>query len=240
MRHRLRWTLALAGALLISAPASQAADGIRASAMAVRDVPADILMVTFNMTERIVPSEGARDQRDILAKALEEKGLRVLERTSRHLPMMAPYGASQVNAISSTGALREPIEVRRTVAFRVTGYKRIDDVLDAFGRHGVRQVSLVPYHSSVETVRQELRKEAIERAIAQARRLAAQAGVKTGGVIDLATQPPQTGPAGFIPDSVVAPGIATAQNLIDPRQPGELPRLRITVTANVVLAIKQD
>jgi uncharacterized protein YggE len=234
MRHALRLALTLTATLLLSASASRAADGIKASATAIRHVPADLLLVSFNIAERIVPGEIGGDRRDALAKALEEKGLRVLERTARYLPTVATYGGGQLSA--SSGALRDPIEVRRHVTFRLAGFKRIDDVIDALGRHGIRQVNLGPYHSGAEAVRQELRKEAIASAIAQARRLAALAGVKTGGVIDLATQPPQTG----IVATGIAPGLVTDQNLIDPKQPGDLPLLRITVTASVVLAIKPE
>jgi uncharacterized protein YggE len=238
MRHALRLALALTAVLLISAPASRAADGIKASATASRDVPADLLAVTFTVSDRIVPGEIGGDRRETLAKALEEKGLRVLERTARYLPMMTAYGAGQLSATS--GALRDTIEVRRQVTFRLGGFKRIDDVIDAFARQGIRQVNLAPYHSRAEAVRQELRREAIETAIAQARRLAAQAGVRTGGVIDLATQPQQTVSGVFMHHTAVVPGLATDQNLIDPRQPGSLPLLRITVTASVVLAIKGE
>jgi hypothetical protein len=241
MRRAHRWALALAGVLLISTSAAQAADGIKASATAARDVPADILVVTFQVKERIVPGEEAGGQRAILAKALEERGLQILERSARLLPAAGAY--SQFSGISGTGGMRDAVEVRKLAIFRITGFKRIDDVLDILGRHGVRQqVSLGADHSRAEAVRQELRKEAIEGAIAQARRLAAQAGVKAGGVIDLTTQPPQTvlTPGIAISPSPFVPAPSIDQNLIDPPQPGELPRLRFTVTASVVLAIRSD
>ena len=60
-------------------------------------------------------------------------------------------------------------------------------------------------HSTAEAVRQDLRKEAIESAIAHARRLAAQAGVKTGGVVDLTTQP--TGVGTVIPPASLRPRV---------------------------------
>jgi hypothetical protein len=237
MRGAHRLALALAGVLLLSASATQAADGIKASATATRAVPADVLVVTFQITERVVPGEGAEDKRSVLAKVLEDGGLKILESSSRYLPMAGAYG-SQFNAIASAGSSREPVEVRKVATFRITGFRRIEDVLDILGRHGVRQyVSLGADHSKAEAVRQDLRKEAIEAAIAHARRLAAQAGVKAGGVIDLATQPPQAGlvfPAGF------SPALGVDQNLLDPPRPGELPRLRFTATANIVLAVKPD
>jgi uncharacterized protein YggE len=231
MRRAHRLALALAGVLLLSAPASQAADGIKASATATREVPADVLIVTFQVTERIVPGEGAEDKRSVLAKALEDRGFQVLERSARYLPIAGAYGSQ------FTAGAREPVEVRKHVTFRITGFKQIGDVLDVLGRHGVRPVTLGADHSTAEAVRQDLRKEAIESAILHARRLAAQAGVKAGGVVDLATQPTGVGtviPPGF----VTTPGLD--QSLIDPPQPGELPRLRITVTANVVLAVRSD
>jgi uncharacterized protein YggE len=240
MRRAHRLALALAGVLLISAPATRAADGIKAAATASREVPADILVVSFQLTERIVPGDPApatADQRGMLAKALEGNGLEVLSRSARYMPNTGVYGAHQ--SVSSAGTAREPIDVRKLVTFRVTGFKRIDDVLDVLGRHGVRQnLSLSADHSRAEAVREELRKEAIESAIAQARQLAARAGVKTGGVVDLATQPPGFAAAWSVPHYPTVVGVD--QSLIDARQPGELPRLRFTVTANVVLAIKPE
>ena len=58
--------------------------------------------------------------------------------------------------------------------------------------------------------------------------------MKTGGVIDLTTQ---TVPGAMWGHTfVVSP--AMDLSLIDPRRPGELPLLRITVTASVVLAVE--
>jgi len=245
MRYAHRSVLALASVLILSVSSAEAVDGIKASATASREVPADILVVTFQISERAVPGEGAADQRTILTKALEEKGLKILEASTRYGALVGTYGGGQSNVISSTGSVRDAVEVRKTVAFRVTGFKRIDDVLDIVGRHGVRQnLSLIVDHSKAEAIRQELQKEAIARAIAQARSLAATAGVKTGGVVDLATHPGYSylsGTAGTYAQIAGLLGLTgTDQTLIDPVQPGELPRLKFSVTANVVLGIKSD
>ncbi len=236
MQRALRLAPALAGVLLLFASASQAADGIKATTAAHREVPADILVVSFTMTERIVPGEAAADPRDILAKAMEEKGLRVLTKSVRYFANPSAYGVPKIAA--NAGNAREPFDVRKQATFRITGFKRIEDVLEVLGRHGLHQtIILNADHSRAEAVREELRKEAIESAIAEARRLAAHAGVKTGGVVDLITQPSQAvhGMAAHY-----APGVGVDQNLIDARQPGELPRLKLAVTASVVLAIKAD
>jgi uncharacterized protein YggE len=234
MRGAHRLAPALAGALLILASPVRAADGIKAWGAASREVPADILVVSFQITERIVPGEDAGDRRGMLAKALEEKGIKVLERSARYIA--SPGGYSAYRPISSAGEAREPIDVRRLVTFRVTGFKRIEDVLEVLGRHGVRQnVTVGADHSRAEALREELRTEAVASAIARARRLAAHAGVKTGGVVDLATQPSQTYPVAY-----TAHVLGTDQSLIDARRPGELPRLRFTASANVVLAIRAD
>jgi hypothetical protein len=245
MRHACRLVLAFASALLFSPSAVQAADGIKASATATRDVPADIVVVSFHITERVALSDGISDSRLILARALEEKGLTILEKSARYQGIRAANAADPSSVILSAGSGRDPIVLRKHVAFRITGFRRIDDVLDVVGRHGLRtSVTLVADHSRADAVREELRKEAVERAIAQARTLASNAGVKTGGVVDLATQPGSAAligtPVGhgqvvFLPDSTVSD-----QTLIDPPQPGELPRLRLSVTANIVLSIKSD
>jgi uncharacterized protein YggE len=236
MQRALRLAPALAGALLLFASASQAADGIKASASASREVPADILSVSFTMTERFVPGEGSGDPRGIFAKSLEEKGIQVLTRSARHFANPSAYGAP--NMIKRQGDAREPFDVRRQATFRITGFKHIEDVLEVLGRHGLHHaVTLSADHSKAEAVRAELRKEAIERAIAEARHLAAHAGVKTSGVLDLNTQPSLTVPGLAVP---YAPGFGVDQNLIDAGQPGELPRVKLTVTANVVLGIKAD
>ena len=89
--------------------------------------------MTFQVTERIVPGTGAGDQRGVLAKLLEDRGFQVLEKSARYLPIAGAYG-SQFSAISITADAREPVEVRKHVTFRVTGFKQIGDVLDVLGR----------------------------------------------------------------------------------------------------------
>src|SRR5262249_26972494 len=112
-----------------------------------------------------------------------------------------------------------------------------EEVLDILGRQGVRQLlTLAADHSRADAVREELRKEAVENAIANARRVAAEAGVKTGGVVDILVPPTYVGGA-TMPQSYAMP---IGQALIEPPRPGELPRLRLVVTANVVLAVKSD
>jgi uncharacterized protein YggE len=222
---------ALAGALLALAPAAEAADGIKASATASRDVPADVVNVSFQISERAVPAEGTADERSILIKALEEKGLKILERSARYDPgaFDSSSDGSLYDAITGTGA-RASINLQKHVILRVTGFKRVDDVLDILRRHAVRQrVVVTPDHSHAEVVLQELQKEAIESAIVQARKLAEHAGAKSGGVVDLVTQRES---AGFCNNPSL--------NLIDPPRAGELPLLRFSVIANVVLGVKAE
>jgi len=228
MRHALRLALALAGGLVLSASASQAADGIKGAGRASREVPADVLTVTFNVTERA--GEGA-DQRTMVARALEEKGLKILESSARFLAAPPPSYSAQW----SSGGAREGLQIRSIAAFRITGFKQMDEVLDILARQGVRQLlTLTADHSRADAVREELRKEAVENAIASARRVASEAGVKAGGVVDV-TVPYISGVA--MPQPYAMP---IDQALIDPPRPGELPRLRLVVTANVVLAVKAD
>jgi uncharacterized protein YggE len=229
---RLLRRFALAGVLLALAPATEAADGIKASATASRDVPADVVNVSFQISERAVPADGAADERSILTMALEEKGLKILERSARYEAgaFDSSYDGSLYDAITGTGTARASVNVQKHVILRVTGFKHVDDVLDILRRHAVRQrVVVTPDHSHAEVVLQELQKEAIESAIAQARRLAEHAGAKSGGVVDLVTQRES---AGFCNNPSL--------NLIDPPRVGELPLLRFSVIANVVLSVKAE
>jgi uncharacterized protein YggE len=244
MRRLPAFALGSAIALLLLTSAARAADGVKATATASRVVPADIVIVTIPVTERLGPGVQADAQQTTLAKALEGKGWTLLEHGTRGISMSGAFGTRAFNVISSAGDVSDAVEVQKQLVFRVTGYKRLDDVLELLARHGVREkLSAGVDHSSAAVVRQELDKEAIGKAIEQAKAWATHAGVKTGRVLDLSVQ----GVGSAVNLVTMAPGsmVFTPNGGVDPtlyasEQPGELPRLKLSVTATVVLAITPD
>ena len=107
---------------------------------------------------------------------------------------------------------------------------------------GARKISGVLHASSkFAGVREELEKEAIEKAIGRAKAWAQAAGVNAGGVTGLAIA--------FTRASAVEPSMALYslsapashewapdQDLLAPAQEGELPLIRYSLTATIVLA----
>jgi uncharacterized protein YggE len=245
MRHAAGLALGLAIALLLLTTAAGAADGVRATATASRDVPADVMAITVQVGERAAPGALTDSPQAILAKALETKGWKLLERGTRNMSIAGAFGTRSYNVISSAGDLSDAVEVQKQLVLRVTGYKRLDDVLELLARHGVREkLTIGVDHSNAAAVRQELEKEAIGKAIEQARIWANHAGVKTGRVLDLSVQSVPSTASGMTTITAGSmtwvPGGAVDTTLSDPEQSGELPRLKLSATATVTLAITPE
>jgi uncharacterized protein YggE len=244
MRHASGLALGLAIALLLLATAAGAA-GVKATATASRDAPADVMAIAVQVAERAAPGALTESPQAILTKALETKGLKLLERGTRNMSIAGAFGTRSYNVISSAGDVSDAIEVQKQLVMRITGYKRLNDVLELLARHGVREkLTIGVDHSNAAAVRQELEKEAIGKAIEQAKIWANYAGVKTGRVLDLSVQSASstanimtTTPTGSV---LWAPGGAADPTWSDPEQSGELPRLKLSVTATVVLAITPE
>lgn len=236
---------------LWSVLSAQAADGVKASATASRGVPADIAVLTFAIAERASPSElggGVERQHDAVKTILEARGFSVLGIAFRYAGMNAAFNTASFNLISADKTVKDPVEVRRNVTFRVTGFKRAEDVLHVLGQAGVRQpITMTVESSKAAAIRSELRREAIELALAHARQLAAWAGAKPGNVVDLAVQGGQattvrTGASTPEQVTVVDTGyfaINPDQTLVDTGAT-ELPTLTLSATAQVVLALRPD
>src|SRR5262245_23847699 len=111
MRYARRWAAVLAGALFPFAPAVHAADGIKASATASREVPADVLVISFQVAERSIAAEAAADPQAALVKVLEKNGLKVLDRSARYLPggVGTNYGGGQYNIVLSSEGSRDAV-----------------------------------------------------------------------------------------------------------------------------------
>jgi Protein of unknown function (DUF541) len=90
--------------LLIGAAEVQAADGFKATAVAVRRVPADILTVNFHLIERSIPEEKSKLRTEELRIRDEVKktGVTILAWTSRVAMTNAGFSTTTFNYISST------------------------------------------------------------------------------------------------------------------------------------------
>jgi uncharacterized protein YggE len=245
MRPASGFAFGLAIALILLSTAAGVADGVKATATASRAVPADIMAVAVQVAERAAPGALTESPQAILAKALETKGWKLLERGTRNMSIAGAFGTRSYNVISNVGDVSDAVEVQKQLVLCITGYKRLDDVLELLARHGVREkLSIGVDHSNAAAVREELEKEAIGKAIEQAKIWANHAGVKIGRVLDLSVQSvPST--ANILTTTATGsvfwtPAGAADPTLYDPEQSGELPRLKLSVTATVVLAITPE
>jgi uncharacterized protein YggE len=147
---------------------------------------------------------------------------------------LANHGAAALGILIDESAI---------LAVGITAFKRIAGVLQVLEQNGIRQNVTAHFESSKsEEIKEEVQKEAIEKAIRQAQIWARNAGVKPGAVADLTltqTTPPPVEPRIQILGQIVEQWSAD-QNLINSNKEGELPQLKYSVTASVVLAIKPE
>ncbi len=213
-------------------------DGIRGSGIAVRALPADVVTVSFLATE---PAAGqapdAASSEGQAASALEAAGFKVLEVSKRFLMHKGSEKSSYFSPAAS---------LQTTMTLRVTGFKNFADVLQTLQKTGVKHFSSVVMSSSkAEDVRDELEKEAIEKAVRQARFRAQAAGAKAGGVADLTVSPSLApGTEGvrhnYAPEPARFEDWTPGQNLIGRQREGELPQIKYAVTATALLALQTE
>ncbi|MGO9482992.1 MAG: SIMPL domain-containing protein [Rhodomicrobium sp.] len=237
MRH-VREIVAAAAFGIALAPA-YGADGIKAVGIAARTAPADIVTVGFQLAA--VASQSGRQQNGseirVLTKAFEAKGIKVIEATeTQDLPF---------NTLGSYGALSSGLKLAKHLSLQLTGFKQIGDIAAVLSENGISQnVSCTFDSSKFEAIRADLQREAIAKAIAQAQDWAGDAGVKTGGVIDLSVAPVN----GLVNNPILIVQVVsqvpvfwnTDQNLIPPAKDGEPFLIKYTVAATVVLAVKPE
>jgi Protein of unknown function (DUF541) len=226
-----------------------AADGIKASGIATRTAPADIVSVGFQIAEPS-PEPGQEknaSELSVLVKAFEVKGIKVLEASESRLPFINNANTAMVNSIGSESSRTK---FTKHVLLKLTGFKRSEDVADVLDENGIRKDITYTFDSSkFDAIRADLQREAIAIAIAQAHGWAQDADVKTGKVIDL-TVLPMIG-HNYINHLVLRYSILqnmnqnslpwnVDQNLIPPAKDGEPSLMRYTVIATVVLAAKPE
>ncbi len=190
MRGLLVGCAVIVALLFTLAPAS-AADGIKATAVASREVPADTLVVSFHMIERSLPEQDGRlraeEQR--IRREIEKAGATVASWTSRIAIINAGLNTSASNYISPSSTDRQAIDTRRDIRARLTGVTDEEHIAAILGRNGVRHGVTLTWTSSVaDKAREDLEFEAAVAAVTKARALAERIGAKAGGVIDLHVQ----------------------------------------------------
>jgi uncharacterized protein YggE len=226
-----------------------AMDGIKGTGVAVRALPADIISVSIQIAEPMGEQapDAAGDEVKII-KGLESAGLKVLDASKLFQSLSSVERSGYFS--TGKGASKGSDSFQSQMTLRVTGFKHFTDVLQALEKSGAQRFSAVLMSSSkAEGVRDELEKEAIEKAMAQAHKRAEAAGVKLRGVGDLTVTParaPGTDAAAAPSYSYAAPGVAPmddftpGQNLFKPQQEGELPLVKYAVSASVVMAVKAE
>jgi uncharacterized protein YggE len=222
-------------------------DGISALGVAGRALPADILSVSYPVTDTIgeAGTNTASDQARI-RRALETAGLKVLEVSQRFLSLDEPERPGYFSSGSSSPPAKASTNFQSRMTLRIAGFKNFGGVLRILEQNGARKISSVLLASSkFAGVREELEKEAIEKAISQAQAWARAAGVTAGGVTGLAiafTRVPAVEPALalYSPPLPVSQEWAPDQDLLAPEQEGEPPLIRYSLTASIFLAITRE
>ncbi len=226
-------------ALFFSATASAwAGDGIKATAVAVRAVPADIVQVSFTLKETLA-GEGAaaaletaaRDGAAAIAGELAKRGLKVVRRTYAVLGKgyNTRYDSGGLSLFGrDTTASKAALTVQRTHTFHITGFKHPDEAIIQLTQLGV--ATSAPWHlqsSQADRVAEELALEASALAVAKARRLATHLGVTAGALVDVSTGDGRTAGAG-------GSYSGNAQHATE-IGPDGLPRVVLVVSATVTL-----
>jgi Protein of unknown function (DUF541) len=165
-----------------------AAEGFKATATASRQIPADILMISFHLIERSLPDEESnlRAEELRIRTEIEGTGAKIASWSARITQTMSAFNTSVSNYINRTRQEPQPVDTRRDVTVRLTGVKAPELIAGVLGRSGVRQgVNFTWTSTQAEAVREELVGEAAVLAVAKARRLAEKVGGKVGQVLDV-------------------------------------------------------
>jgi uncharacterized protein YggE len=197
-------------------------------------LPADTLTVTFQFAGAVRAAGSAESSPEVvLKKALESKGIRVQEVSARYDYAMASDSIRSYPSTILPPAATPGGQVQGQATLRVTGFKRMADVVEVLEQNGVRENIFLGFSASnSKDVRGDMQKEAVEKAIEDARLSARVAGLKTGNVIGVTISP--------FDNAATSTFSAIKPDLVAPAKEGELPQLTYTVTANVVLAIKPE
>lgn len=172
---------AVVAALSLAVPA-HAADGIRATAIASRKVPADVLVLSFHLTERANPEQPSRlpaeEQR--MREEIRKTGATITAWTTRVAFLNAGYTGY------SSSSKDQAVQVRREITARLTGVTDTQPIEAALVKNAVRHGAMLTWTASdADKVREELEADAAAAAVAKARSLAERTGAKAGNVIDL-------------------------------------------------------
>jgi uncharacterized protein YggE len=229
---RYGWCASIAMAFGLVTFGAQA-DGINGSGTATRMLPADILTVSFQFAGAARDAAAAEASPEVvLKKVLESKGFKVQEASARYDYAMAfDTIRTYPSTILPPGGSVPGGQIQGQASIRLTGFKRIADVVDVLEQNGVRENIFLSFSSSKsKDVFGDMQREAVDGALEDARLSARVAGVKTGNITAVAISSPDSASALY----------GTKPNLVAPAKEGELPQITFTVTANVILAIKPD
>jgi hypothetical protein len=245
MRRRFIAVLVLSN--ILAASGASAADGFKATAVASRLAPADIVQVSFTAREQLgggSNSEGkdglegkdrleAKDRGAQIAAELAKRGLRIVRRG--FVIMGKGYDSKYDGGVVSQllgrdkPAGKDAPVVQRSHVFLIAGFKHPDEVIVHLSQLGVRvSAPWILQSSEAERIAEELSLEAGAQAVAKARRLAAHLGVTAGQVVDVATSHGRG-------ETVAASHPGYQHNALDVGPDG-LPRVVIAVSATATLA----
>jgi len=191
---KLSFTIfALAAAALGAAPASAQFNnanvtGIHATYTATRTLPVAEIKANFAQSEHVnlddpASTPGGRGQ--VLLDAFKAAGMTVSEWTTNVGPGNFPGNQNQVpNQIGAPGSAQ--VDVIRNYAFTITGFKRVEDVIAVIAKNGIRQPGqMILRPANWETLQDDLANEAVDGAVAKARKIAAHLGKGQADVLDV-------------------------------------------------------
>lgn len=249
--HRFACLIAFSASLLapLGGQAARAADGIKATAVVEKRVPADLLTVTFHVVETMEPDarEDLLQFEARLRKDIEAIGARIVRVSIGSQVVHAGFNTSHVNRVPPTPADSKTIEVQRSLAVVLAGVRDSEKLIVALTRTGIRHaIAFAWWHSAADTVLDQMSLEAVRNATAQARLLAQSSGARAGNPIDLIVSLPSAPVQ--IPGNIVQ---ITGQTIVFPAGPPydrarpiatlvehgpEGPILNLRVVATVTLA----
>ncbi len=184
----------------VSATVARAADppqapaaivgGVTATAVAFRQAPADLIVITFDARRKLSAeiAATARDPGEVLAAALRKRGLKVRRRISSweiHKPRRGG-GGMKLFGDDPSKPPKMPIYTHQTL--HVSEFKTPHDVLSVLTELALHQSGSMTMQSTrFAAVSDELELEAAATAHAKAKRLAAQLQLAPGPVVEAKT-----------------------------------------------------
>lgn len=210
-----------------------AADGLKVQSTARRSAPADLISLTFIVTDVVGGAEAATSAAQLRTR-LEQSGLKIVGWKVGYQP-----GSPQ----TGRGAPTAGLEVTKTIAVVIAEPHEPDTILATLDRNGVKATTQPVAHSSrTAEILKELEATALKTAIERGAIRAEALGMKLGAPVDVSVVRGSamiTSSSAFGSNSVttnIDPEALLASLPSDARD--RMDQVQLTVTANVTFALR--